>query len=665
MNTFTKYPHLFSPLKIGKLELKNRIEIPPMGINLGRADGYLTAEYYLWVTRLARSGAGLVTVSDAGIDFGLSGGNVAGPRVDSEDKVPGLSRMVDQIHRYNAAASIELTHYGVVANPALVRPLGSMLMSSSDIVWDVDGAPTLVAKEMTHAQIRQVIQGYCSAARLCRQAGFDMVMIHGAHGQLPAQFLSPHFNRRTDEYGGSPENRRRYPLEVLKAVREAVGDDMVIELRVSATEGIPGGLEFPESLAFMEKAQEYVDIMHVSQGSIFHLSARYTIPTYFREPHKPLNTGYSEIVKKHLHIPVAVVGMITTLQQAEEIIASGKADIVAMAKSFMADGDLVHKSLSGQADRVRPCTRCDLCGNANTWGTSMSCAVNPRCGIYGEIERVPERERKHVMVIGGGPAGMMAVQILQKRGHRASLYEKSGRLGGLLNDASLVPFKQLMGEYVEWDVRETMECGAAVHLNTEVTEEQTVRMATQFPYVHVATHGYFIGTMTEGTDLKPASYDESMSQNGLILAGANASMAADAFDPSGHDGILSAREISQLDLSNIRLIVLSACQSGEGYMTDDGVYGLQRGLKNAGVNAMVVSLWSVDDEATSILMQSFYSHLKTDDIHTAFHKARKELIATGKESSRKFDSKHMKVTHSEPSFDQPEYYNAFILIDII
>lgn len=201
--------------------------------------------------------------------------------------------------------------------------------------------------------------------------------------------------------------------------------------------------------------------------------------------------------------------------------------------------------------------------------------------------------------------------------------------------------------------------------DTEVTEERTLKMAAQFPYVHVATHGYFIGTMTEGTDLKPASYDESMSQNGLILAGANASIAADAFDPSGHDGILSAREISQLDLSNIRLIVLSACQSGEGYMTDDGVYGLQRGLKNAGVNAMVVSLWSVDDEATSILMQSFYSHLKTDDIHTAFHKARRELIETGKESTRRFDSKRMKATHSEPSFDQPEFYNAFILIDII
>lgn len=260
-------------------------------------------------------------------------------------------------------------------------------------------------------------------------------------------------------------------MEVLKAVREAVGEDMVIEMRVSAVEGIPGGMEFEESLAFMKEAQEYVDIVHVSQGSIFHLSARYCIPTYFREPHKPLNVDYAAEVKKRLHVPVAVVGMITTLEQAEEIIASGKADIVAMAKSFMADGDIVRKSLRAQQAEIRPCTRCDLCGNANTWGTNMSCAINPRCGVSGQIQPVSENERKKVMVIGGGPAGMMAAQTLVQRGHSVKLYEKSYRLGGLLNDACLVPFKTLMREYLDWDIRETGKCGAEILLNTEVTED--------------------------------------------------------------------------------------------------------------------------------------------------------------------------------------------------
>lgn len=200
---------------------------------------------------------------------------------------------------------------------------------------------------------------------------------------------------------------------------------------------------------------------------------------------------------------------------------------------------------------------------------------------------------------------------------------------------------------------------------TDATEAQSSSMAAQFPIVHMATHGYFIGTLTEGTDLKPADYDESLSQNGLIMAGANTSIASNTFDPSDHDGILSAREISQMDLSNIKLIVLSACQSGEGYVTEDGIYGLQRGLKNAGVNAMIVSLWSVDDEATSILMRSFYSHLKTEDVHTAFYNARNELINTGKEPGTRFNSKLMKRNPTPTAFDLPQFYNAFILIDII
>lgn len=336
-------------------------------------------------------------------------------------------------------------------------------------------APTVVLKCNADGTVGQDMDEmkahYADCALRCKHAGFRMVMIHCAHQNFLAQWLSPASNVWTDEYGGSPENRRRYPLEVLKAVREAVGEDMVIEMRVSAVEGIPGGMEFDESLAFMKEAQEYVDIVHVSQGSIFHLSARYCIPTYFREPHKPLNVDYAAEVKKHLHVPVAVVGMITTLEQAEEIIASGKADIVAMAKSFMADGDIVRKSLKGQQKEIRPCTRCDLCGNANTWGTNMSCAINPRCGVSGQIQPVLENERKKVMVIGGGPAGMMAAQTLVQRGHSVKLYEKSDRLGGLLNDACLVPFKTLMREYLDWDIRETGKCGAEILLNTEVTED--------------------------------------------------------------------------------------------------------------------------------------------------------------------------------------------------
>jgi 2,4-dienoyl-CoA reductase-like NADH-dependent reductase (Old Yellow Enzyme family)/thioredoxin reductase len=463
------YPHVFSPITIRGLTLKNRLEYSPTVVLKCNADGTMSQEMLDFMQWQARTGAGWVTVGDTPVTHDNTSHWLCEMNVCDDDCIHGMNQLVEVCRKNGAELSAELAYAGR-GNRAPKDGAPTAVVSAERPLNQGDNVRTMTRADMDYIKGR-----YVDCAVRCQHAGFRMVMLHCAHNNFLAQWLSPDSNVRTDEYGGSPENRRKFPLEVLKAVREAVGNDMVIELRVSATEGIPGGLEFEESLAFMELAQEYVDIMHVSQGSIFHLSARYTIPTYFREPHKPLNTGYSKIVKERLHIPVAVVGMITTLAEAEEIIASGQADIVAMAKSFMADGDIVHKSLAGQADRVRPCTRCDLCGNANTWGTSMSCAINPRCGIFGPIEKVPEADRKKVMVIGGGPAGMMAAQVLQQRGHSASLYEKSDRLGGLLNDACLVPFKQLMREYVDWDVKETMACGAAVHLNTEVTQELVQR----------------------------------------------------------------------------------------------------------------------------------------------------------------------------------------------
>lgn len=463
------YPHVFQPITIRGLTLKNRLEYAPTVVLKCNADGTMSQDMLDFMQWQAKTGVGWVTVGDTPVTHDNTSHWLCEMNVCDDDCIHGMNALVEQARKNGAELSAELAYAGR-GNRA-----------------DPDGEPTAIVsaerplnpgdnvRTMNRADMDDMKERYVDCALRCKHAGFRMVMIHCAHNNFLAQWLSPDSNVRTDEYGGSPENRRKYPLEVLKAIREAVGEDMVIELRVSATEGIPGGLEFEESLAFMELAQEYVDIMHVSQGSIFHLSARYTIPTYFREPHKPLNVDYAAEVKKHLHIPVAVVGMITTLEQAEEIIASGKADIVAMAKSFMADGDIVHKSLAGRADQVRPCTRCDLCGNANTWGTSMSCAINPRCGIDGEIQPVPQQERKRVLVIGGGPAGMMAAQTLVKRGHTATLWEKSDRLGGLLIDASAVPFKQLMREYLEWDIRETMNCGAKICLNTEATLEAVER----------------------------------------------------------------------------------------------------------------------------------------------------------------------------------------------
>lgn len=200
--------------------------------------------------------------------------------------------------------------------------------------------------------------------------------------------------------------------------------------------------------------------------------------------------------------------------------------------------------------------------------------------------------------------------------------------------------------------------------DTLATETRVACMIGQYPIVHMATHGFYLGETPEGTDLLPASYDESLSQSGIVFAGTTSALYRSDFDATQHDGILSAREIVQMDFSGVDLIVLSACQTAQGYMTDDGIYGLQRSLKNAGVKTMILSLWSVDDDATSLLMQAFYKYLKTEDIHTAFLHAREELINSYREPAEQFDPSLLVTELTEPNYGLPEYYNAFILIDV-
>jgi 2,4-dienoyl-CoA reductase-like NADH-dependent reductase (Old Yellow Enzyme family)/thioredoxin reductase len=465
VNLEKKYPHVFEPICIRGVILKNRLQYAPTVVLKCAPNGDMTQEMVDFMKWQAQTGVAYITVGDTPVTHDNQSAWLCEMNVNSDDCIHGMNALVQSARRNGAELSVELAYAGRGNHAAPGQP-PALVVSASRPLDDAHAN----LKEMDRADMDYMKGRYVDCAVRCKKAGFRMVMLHCAHNNFLAQWLSPDSNVRTDEYGGSPENRRRYPLEVLQAVREAVGEDMVIEIRVSAQEDIEGGLELSESLDFMEAAQEYVDIIHISRGSIFHpRAAAKTIPTYFQG--RCLNVEFAAAAKRRLHVPVCVVGNITTLEEAEEILASGKADIVAMAKAHMADGELVKKSLEGRVEDIRPCTRCDLCGNANNYATEWSCAVNPRVGICGEIEPVAEKDRKSVMVIGGGPAGMMAAQTLKKRGHEVTLYEKSDRLGGLLNDATLVPFKNYMKDYLEWDIRQTMKCGAKIVLGKEVTVE--------------------------------------------------------------------------------------------------------------------------------------------------------------------------------------------------
>ena len=479
-----RYPHVFQPLTVRGLTLKNRLEYAPTVVLKCSPEGEVTQEMLDYVAWQAKTGVGYLTIGNTPVVHTDSSAWVCELNVTQDRCIHGLEMMARTARENGAEMSVELAHAGRGSNSTPGNPA----LAPSDV--PLNGGPLGYIKPMNEEDMAYVRQQFVDCAIRCQKAGLKIIMIHCAHNNLLAQFLSPASNHRTDAYGGSLENRMRFPLSVLKAVREAV-PNMVIECRCSAQEDTPDGLQLEESLTFMERAQEYVDIIHVSRGNIFfNYGSTYTIPTYFKG--RQLNVAFAAEAKKRLHVPVAVVGNITSLQEAEEIIGSGKADIVVMAKSYMADENLIHKSVRGHAEDVRPCTRCDWCGNANNFGTSMRCAINPMLGKDIDLSKLVEPgHEKHVMVIGGGPGGMMAAQTLRAMGHRVSLYEKSHQLGGLLNDATVASFKEYMRLYLQWDIRQTMKCGAEIHLDTEVTPElveqvnpDAVIVASGSTYVH-------------------------------------------------------------------------------------------------------------------------------------------------------------------------------------
>ena len=368
-----------------------------------------------------------------------------------------------------------LNHAGALAFPLLLN--GKKPISPSklpDYIHPVyQGTDVEI---MDKAMMSRVIENYVAAVGRCVRAGFDMVMIHGAHGWLLGQFLSPSFNQRTDEYGGSLENRMRFPLEVLKAIHDAHGGRIAIDLRVSGSPRLPEtikDLEFSDVLEFLKVAQHYIDIVNFSSAFIpFLPSLEYMIQPYFL-PHK-VNAVFAEQAKHVLNIPVTAVGSITTVAEAEELIAQGKADVVGMGRAGLADSYAFVKAYRGEDEKIRPCMRCVYCGGRAEppYFRAIRCAVNPRVGREIEYPFIPAATvKKNVMIIGGGPAGMQAAQTAVERGHKVTLYERTDTLGGMLFTASSLPFKGDMRRYAEWMVKETMACGAKVAMNTEVTPE--------------------------------------------------------------------------------------------------------------------------------------------------------------------------------------------------
>jgi 2,4-dienoyl-CoA reductase-like NADH-dependent reductase (Old Yellow Enzyme family)/thioredoxin reductase len=466
MPAHEKYTKIFTPLKVGPLTLKNRIQFSPMVTNMTSVDGEVSSDYVDFVERQAKTGVALITLGatpvcrESGIDY------LGEVDVTDDSMVPGLRRMAEAAHVYDAKISCELFHSGRGADPALLE--WPYAIAPSDIPLP-DRAQ--IIKEMDADDMAYIIDCFCDCAKRLQFADFDMIMIHAAHGNLIAPFLSPMSNHRTDEYGGSSENRFRFPLELLKAVREAVGKGFPIEMRISGDEIVEGGMRIEEVIEFIKLAQEYIDLVHVSAGLIVDQRAQFnTMPPYFKE--KGCNVPYARAVKRcpDIHIPVATVGGISDLDIAEGILSDGDADLIAMARALLCDGEMIKKYYVGTPEAVRPCLRCFEC--ANNPGSYIRCATNPALGRQGKYADVPRAlQPKKIVVIGGGAAGMTATRTLAERGHDVVLFEQSETLGGLLKDISLLPFKTDLARHLAWAQASTHGSGADIRLGVKADPE--------------------------------------------------------------------------------------------------------------------------------------------------------------------------------------------------
>ena len=463
------FPHIYQPIQVGSMTMKNRIQYSPIVSNHADVEsGRVNHELLEFVSTQAQTGAGLVTIGSTPINFNEGRDFYSCLSATNDLDVPGLGLLADEVHRYDCNLSAELIH------------AGQWSALNGKVAW----VPSVVEKyhknkalyhEITRADMDKVIEDYMAAARRCKEAGFDMVMAHFAHGNLVSAFLSTLWNQRTDEYGGSEKNRWRFPLEVLEAVYSVTKGEIPIEMRVVGDERIPGGTDIRERIAFLKEASRWVDMLCVSTGTLMYADGEcmcYNMPGYYTP--NGLNVEHAAAFKEALgdKVAVSVVGGINTLEMAEHILAEGKADIVAMAKALMADDRMIVKGERGQEEEITPCMRCMYClrnvGGAHIRG----CAVNPRMGWEYRYPRfVPMRKKKKVLIAGGGPGGMEAARILTERGHEVHLYEKEAALGGRFPEASALWLKEGFRRYYDFAVRKTMSCGAAIHLNTAVTPE--------------------------------------------------------------------------------------------------------------------------------------------------------------------------------------------------
>ena len=463
------YAHLFQPLRLGRTVLKNRIEAAPVSVANLTPQAHFTPDNIAIFERKAKGGAAIVNMGEARIDLKTGISHLLCLALDDPEVMPSLILATDAIRRHNAIPAIEILHPGGRANPEYY----------DGPIWAPSDAPGHLGKDYTaldEKTIDYIVNCFANAAEMAWLGGVEMVMIHGGHGWLLHEFLSPLNNHRTDKFGGSLENRARISLMVVDAIRRRC-PELLIEFRLSGSALVEGGLTIDDQVEFAKLLDGKVDLIHVTAGT-FHYpeTNQHMVPSMFHP--FGVNVEFAAAIKKAVKTPVAVVGGLDEPELMEQVLAEGKADIIAVGRSIIADAQMPDKLRGGRADDVTPCIRCNHCISESfvpyvKYSSRLTrCSVNPVAGReYTEKDVCPALIPKKVLVIGGGPAGMEAAITLADRGHRVILAEKSGRLGGAIRFAGHVSFKSKLDQLMQVLIRRVERRKITVMLNTDMTPE--------------------------------------------------------------------------------------------------------------------------------------------------------------------------------------------------
>ncbi len=461
MGLFNK---LFEPGTIGKMRIRNRIINAPMERNYANQDGSVTQRYIDHLVSKARGGVGLIIVEATYVDP-LGKGRVFELGAYDDRLIPGLQRMAEAVQQHGAKIGLELVYGGRqgICSVTGVQPKGP-----SPVTCDLLGYGEL-PRELTLDEIKHLVGQFAKAARRNKESGFDMVELHGAHGYLLAQFLSPYSNKRTDAYGGSAEKRMRFPLEVIEAVRREVGPDYPVTYRLSGDEYIDGGLTLEETVPFARKLEEAgIDMIDVSAGlyeTAFIIVQPMDLPL-------GCNVHMAEEIKREVNIPVSIAGRINDPVFADNILNEGKADFISLARALHADAEFPRKAQEGKLDEICMCMACNQ-GCIDVLGTMVPiyCAINPVVGREREMEIKRAEKKKRIVVIGGGPGGMSAARVAALRGHDVLLYEKDQELGGQLRWARRAVNRGELEQTIRYLSTQVKKAGVEVFLNQEMDKE--------------------------------------------------------------------------------------------------------------------------------------------------------------------------------------------------